>query len=157
SLDGRWLGTASADKTGRIWSAETGKLQTTLTHKGKYVLWLAFSPDATQVATCVGSVVCLWKRDGTFVREFDTGRGEVVYCQFTADGQEVLFVGGSSGLVDIGTGKIRTLTREVMTGGTISRDGKRAVTVSATGDIKIWKLADASLVQRLTSKSKPVF
>ena len=46
SRDGKWLATASYDKTGRIWDADTGLPVTgPLQHTGN-VRRIAFSPDA---------------------------------------------------------------------------------------------------------------
>jgi WD40 repeat protein len=51
SDDGRQLVTASADKTAKVWDAQTGKLLVgPLTHTHK-VMRAAFRPDGRQVAT----------------------------------------------------------------------------------------------------------
>src|ERR1019366_3852212 len=57
SSDSRWVGTACADKTARIWSAETGEEKVILQHQGG-VLWLAFAPGGSAVATVAGHCLC---------------------------------------------------------------------------------------------------
>jgi WD40 repeat protein len=50
SPDGRWLATASNDKTARIWEAHSGQQLHSLTHDTR-VLMVAFSPDGRRLAT----------------------------------------------------------------------------------------------------------
>jgi WD40 repeat protein/transcriptional regulator with XRE-family HTH domain len=51
SPDGKRIGTASQDKTAKIWDAETGKLLLTLKGHTASVNGIAFSPDGKRVAT----------------------------------------------------------------------------------------------------------
>jgi WD40 repeat protein len=50
SPDGKWLATASADNTARIWDAETGALRATLPYAHR-VSTVAFSPDSRLLAS----------------------------------------------------------------------------------------------------------
>ena len=62
SPDGRWLATASADRTVKIWEATTGLEVRTLTHSG--VVWtLAFRPpDGRWLASAGGDgMIRLWE------------------------------------------------------------------------------------------------
>jgi len=51
SRDGTLVGTASADKTARVWNAITGALVQTLIGHADYVRAITFNPDASMVAT----------------------------------------------------------------------------------------------------------
>jgi WD40 repeat protein len=51
SPDGRYIGSASSDKTIKIWAVETGEELATLRDHSSYVFAIAFSPDGRTLAT----------------------------------------------------------------------------------------------------------
>jgi WD40 repeat protein len=51
SPDGRYLATASADDTARVWDAATGATVRTLTGHTSEVVSVAWSPDGRHLAT----------------------------------------------------------------------------------------------------------
>jgi WD40 repeat protein len=51
SPDGRWVASAGADDTARIWDAETGALRAVLTGHAARVASVDFSPDSSTLAT----------------------------------------------------------------------------------------------------------
>lgn len=51
SPDGKWVATASEDKTGAIWDAATGQRLKVLEGYNHWVQSIACSPDGTRVAT----------------------------------------------------------------------------------------------------------
>jgi WD40 repeat protein len=68
SPDGRWLATASRDKTARIWDIATGRPVLKITHR-KDVSAVALSPDGRWLATA--------SRDKT-ARIWDTATGKML-------------------------------------------------------------------------------
>jgi WD40 repeat protein len=59
SPDGRWLATASRDKTARIWDTATGKMLSGLTHNTP-VCAVAFNSDGDRLATASRTSVQIW-------------------------------------------------------------------------------------------------
>lgn len=81
SPDGRYLATASADATARIWNAATGQLVTTLTGDGAPLTGVQFGPGDGLVLTVDKSGV---------VRIWDTGLGQpTVTLQEPAHGEAI--------------------------------------------------------------------
>jgi WD40 repeat protein len=61
SNDGERVITASADRTARLWDAETGALRTTLEGHTGWVMSCAFSPEGTRVLTASADMTArLW-------------------------------------------------------------------------------------------------
>jgi tetratricopeptide (TPR) repeat protein len=87
SPDGRWLATASDDRTAQIWDATNGQHLRTLTHTGS-VLAVAFSPDGRWLATaCDDRTAQIWDAaDGQHLRTL-THTGSVFAVTFSPDGR----------------------------------------------------------------------
>jgi WD40 repeat protein len=61
SSDGRWLASASKDKTVKVWNASTGQELHSLRGHGQYVYGIAFSPDAKRLASAsIDQSVKVW-------------------------------------------------------------------------------------------------
>ena len=77
SPDGKWIVTASADGTARIWDASTGKLLAELKHEN-IVGSAHFSPDGKYVVTASGNTASVWDAaTGKLVAKLD-GHTKVV-------------------------------------------------------------------------------
>jgi WD40 repeat protein len=59
SPNGRWVASGSADKTVRLWAADTGEEMHVLTHPGS-VVDVAFSSDGNTLASAYGGGMQLW-------------------------------------------------------------------------------------------------
>jgi WD40 repeat protein/tRNA A-37 threonylcarbamoyl transferase component Bud32 len=101
SPNGRWLASAGADKTVRIWDTATGRDVRVLRGHTDIVTSVAFSPDGMHMASC--------SRDKT-VRIWDTATGLLLFTlhghkqaisglAFSADGKQLV---SASGPFDIG-------------------------------------------------------
>jgi WD40 repeat protein len=93
--DGRAVLTGSADRTARLWDADSGQpLGPTLPHQGPVRLVL-FSPDGQAALTCSqDGAVRLWEpRSGKLLCPPLTSSGLILDAAFTPDGKAVLTAG----------------------------------------------------------------
>jgi WD40 repeat protein len=168
SPDGRRLATASYDTTGRIWSVETGKLEAELKGHAKEVGCVAWSPDGQVIATgSMDQTIRIWSPDGKYVRSIDGLGNSVLSLTFAADSRVLLATWGGfikiagTALLDVATGNERVRFAEhtdSVFSGALSPDGSLAATTGGDdNETYIWKTADASLMQRLTSKGRTVW
>ena len=91
SPDGKWLVSASADKTIRFWDAMTGAAGRTLTGHTNQVTYVAFSPDGTRLASAsFDQTIRVWNlADGSLAHEL-VGHGDVVTSVvFSPDGKSL--------------------------------------------------------------------
>jgi WD40 repeat protein len=94
SSDGRFLASASADGTVRLWDPIEGRLLKTFTHPN-YVYRCRFAPGHPLLATaCHDKCLRLWHaRTGECVATFNDARGPLFTTTFTADGLHLLAAG----------------------------------------------------------------
>jgi WD40 repeat protein len=118
SPDGKWIASGGADRTVRIWNADTGEQVHYLTGHDSAVTSVAFSPDGRQLASAGGL-----RRRGLFLWDVRTGQqsaplqpcdGWVSAVRFSPDGKSLLAAVGmgsrGKGLVawwDLATSKRR--------------------------------------------------
>jgi WD40 repeat protein/transcriptional regulator with XRE-family HTH domain len=121
SLDGKYLATGSADRTAKVWDAETGELQFKVSLD--LDVWdVAFSPDDTILATSSFTSVVGW----------DAKKGQKL---FTLAGHTV----GSATGFDLGAGRVA-----------FNPDGSRLAVANMDGEPKIWDIASQQVVFSLT-------
>jgi len=91
SPDGRWIATASRDKSGRIWNIEQGNSTISLTGHTGMLTSIAFSPDGHSVLTAsTDKTARLWNAaSGNLIREY-THQGVVWSAAFSAEGDRVV-------------------------------------------------------------------
>ncbi len=121
SPDGRWVLTASSDKTARVWDSTTGQPVSAAMEHSIDVRHASFSPDGRRVVTAIGSDYVMITRnpDGTetrsdtqgYARVWDAATGKpvteplrhsamVVWTCFSPDGTRVVTAAGNSGQND---------------------------------------------------------
>jgi WD40 repeat protein len=88
SPDGKLIGTASRDKTAKVFDAKSGKLLATHSGHEAPVRAVAFAPDGTSVISAGGGRIRIWKvQDSNLVAEM-TGLSNDDYA-ILADGENV--------------------------------------------------------------------
>jgi WD40 repeat protein len=91
SPDGRWIATASRDKSGRIWNVEQSNSTISLIGHTGMLTSIAFSPDGHSVLTAsTDKIARLWNAaNGGLIREY-THQGVVWSAAFSAKGDRVV-------------------------------------------------------------------
>jgi WD40 repeat protein len=104
ACDDKTLGSASADKTIKLWDVGTSKLQATLRGHQARVSCVAFSPDGMLISGGWDGAVILWdvnaRKEKTILKEKvrEDGKPVQVYCvALSRDGALLATGGGSSG------------------------------------------------------------
>lgn len=107
SPDGRFLATASGDRTIKIWDVATAKEIRTIEVGGDTAGQVVYSPDGSLLAGGAGERVILWTAGGAKIRELK-GHSDIVRAvAFSPDGR-LLVSGGSDETVrfwDVATGR----------------------------------------------------
>jgi len=147
SPDGRYVATASWDRTARVWDALTGKPVTALLEHESSVRSARFSPDGERVVTAtVGPDNSAWiwsvKGGGQLLQRLKDNQG-VLTASFHPDNRRVLTasVFGTAVVWDGDTGQ--TLVKLLRHAGSVgsaefSPDGGRIVTASSDGTARVW-------------------
>ena len=170
--DGSRLVTASYDRTARIWSVADDRREhhAELVLKGhaEGLLCVAWSPDGATLATGgLDRSIRLWRPDGTPLRHFSNREDLVGSIMFANNSKELLYTWGGDGkakggaMLDIVSGRERVRFAKhdsAVFCGAISADGTLAATAGGQNhEIYLWKTSDATPVQRLVGKGKPVY
>jgi len=156
SVHGPWIATGSADKTVRLYEADTQDHIRTYRGTKDFVTALTFSPDGkTLAAATLDGDIRLYQTNANRQRvsPIDAHRGRIAALAYSANG-EYLASAGDDGTVKIWTG---TRGRSVLvlpgqhTGGAMAvafapaeggprSSGKRLVAAGADGMIRVWQL-----------------
>ena len=163
SLDGKRIATASADKTARIWDAETGSVVGSLMGHEDAVLGVAFNPDDTRLATAsADKTVRLWDLStrrlvSTLHGHTDTVRG----VAFSPDGGRIATASDdkTARIWEATSGKAVIILHghsAAVNSVAFSPDGSRVVTASSDSTARIWDATSGKQITTLRGHSAEV-
>ncbi|MEH1830352.1 MAG: serine/threonine-protein kinase [Nostoc sp.] len=165
SPDGTTLGSASDDKTIKLWNIASGEAIRTLEGHTNWIWTVAFSPDSKTLASgSADKTIKLWNVEtGKLIRTLQGHSDGVTSVAFSTDGK-ILASGSASKdmkikLWNVETGKlIRTL--EGHTNGVqsvaFSPDAKTLASGSWDKTIKLWNLETGKLIRTLGGNAESI-
>jgi WD40 repeat protein len=164
SPDGRWVVTASADRTARVWDTTTGKpVGQPLQHDGR-VNSAVFSPDGKWVVTASEDQTArLWQAaSGRLLTIFQGHNNAVTGAVFSPDGKWVLSASkdATARLWEAATGKAvgDPLHHDgYVYSAVFSPDGKWALTACSDGTARLWETATGKPVGQPLQHDKDVW
>lgn len=160
SPDGRYIATASADKSIKVWYAATGRIKAVLRGHNDEVLCVAFSPDGNfLVSGSRDETVKIWdieqKND---IRTLRGHSGVVNAVDYSPDGEYVVSASSDNTLRIWSTGIISSST--VLRGHAdnvlavkFSPDGSDVISGSKDQTLKLWKTSSGNCYRTLRGHS----
>ena len=152
SPSGRWLTTASADRTIRLWNTESGEKRALCEHTGQ-VTDLAFDPHGRYLASAArdGRVIVRDAasletiKDLSLRRDDARGRGWALAVEFSHDGERLAASDDDGNvfvhrIADWTTQRVAT-GRSDLVSLAFSADDKRIATASIDGSLDVWETA----------------
>jgi WD40 repeat protein len=163
SPDGKFVVTASADSTARLWDAKTGQLVAELRGHTAKVMSAAFSPDGKFVVTAsLDGTARVWDaKEGQTVAELRGHRGPVWTAAFGPDGKFVV-TASIDQVARVWDAKTAQTVAELhghtgpLSSASLSPDGKFVVTASADSTARLWDAKTGQLVAKLRGHTGPV-
>jgi WD40 repeat protein len=164
STDGRLALSGGVDGAVRVWDTASGACVNVLAGHSGPVSALQLSPDGTRVLAADHEGLHVWDMErGTRLRSVEGMSAILDRAVLTADGERVLF-GGRGGGETYGDTRLRycdTTTGTCL--GTfeghppvaLSLDGRRALTCSGYGEVRLWDTEDFTCLTTLSELSPP--
>jgi WD40 repeat protein len=142
SPDGRWIVTASHDKTARVWDAKAGN-QVALLEAHEDEVWEAkFSPDGRQIVTrSQDKTARVWDaKTGQQIAALKGHLGAVTSARFSPDGSRVITVSGDDvRLWNARNGKqISAMAGSASWPVVLSPDGRRIASILQDRTARLW-------------------
>jgi WD40 repeat protein len=163
SPDGRFVVTASADGTARVWDAATGKTVAELRGHSKSVNTASFSPDGKFIVTASDdATVRLWDANNfAFVRNIGSSYPRAVSsAEYSPDGRFIVAASGEAAWVcDPVRGevvrKLEGHTAQVNSA-SFSPDSRLIITAGADNTARVWNAQTGESVATLLDHKGPV-
>ena len=154
--DGKYVITASMDKTAGIWLLADGSLVRRLKGHTDGLRWACVTPDGKHVVTTAGdNTARIWLlSDGSHVRTLTGHKNFVLAACVTPDGRHVVTASRdkTARMWQLSNGAlVRTLEghTEYVTGVCVTPDGKDIVTSSDDKTARVWQVSDGSHMRTL--------
>jgi len=148
SPDGRWVVSASDDRTARLWDSQTGERRPILPHTNE-VKRVRFSPDGTRVLTIAGKRVRLWgAADGRLINEVE---GDSINdAQFSPVG-DCFLTASDDGLARLCDGQSGAVTRTLRHPKSVlalafGPNGRLVVTSAGDGLVRLWDVGSGGAI-----------
>jgi WD40 repeat protein len=146
SPDGEFLGTASADDTGQLWDADSGRPTATLSGHLGDVQAIAFSPDGDTVATAsADTTVRLWDTGGEEVTILGGEQGHqstVSSVAWSPDGQSLASAGVDQAVIvwdaSSGEAELALYSQSAALDVAFSPDGNLLAATYEDGSVHVW-------------------
>ncbi|EAY30711.1 WD-40 repeat protein [Microscilla marina ATCC 23134] len=151
SPDSRYVVSASADATAKIWDNQ-GRLVQTLIGHSKAVTKALFSPDGQKVLTASDDFTAkLWNKQGNLLANLSGHKGKVLSIDFSANGKLIL-TAAADNTIKLWNNQGRLLHtmqhKYALKEARFAPNSKNVLSVSKKGPVKIWYI-DGKLLHTL--------
>lgn len=158
---GRRIVSGGYDRTVRVWDADTGEAKQVVTAHSSGVLGVAISSDGTRVVSGgADSMVRVWEPAGSASPVLPGPLDPVLSVAVSEDGSQVVAARGRVAVVrDVASKQEITLAghRDLVYATAITPDGRRLVTASRDGTVKLWDGASGRELLTLRGHEQAVY